>query len=216
MKLGASKTPIRISTTQLSVKIGGSQQSASRHLQVLEKEGLLERTITSGGSKITVTPAGLAELDIVLQELKWHLEGKEAEIIIIEGEVVSGLFQGAYYISKEGYQRQIKAKLGFEAFPGTLNVRIKEEEYNKRRKLERGPSISLNGFKDEEREFGAARVYPCIINDEEEGALIVAERSSHDYSVMEIISPQYLRRKMELADGDKIKVVFLPLRRSDV
>ena len=216
MKLGASKTPIRISTTQLSDKIGGSQQSASRHLQVLEKEGLLERTITSGGSKVTVTPAGLAELDMILQELKWHLEGKEAETIIIEGEVVSGLFQGAYYISKEGYQRQIKTKLGFEAFPGTLNVKIKEEEYNKRRKLERGPSIKLNGFKDEERAFGAARVYPCIINDEEEGALIVAERSSHDYSVMELISPQYLRRKMELAEGDKIKVAFLPLRRSDV
>ncbi len=216
MKLGASKTPIKISTTQLSDEIGGSQQSANRHLQVLEKEGLLERTISSGGSKVTVTPAGLAELDMVLQELKWHLEGKEAETIILEGEVVSGLFQGAYYISKEGYQRQIKAKLGFEAFPGTLNVKIKEEEYDKRQKLERGPSIRLEGFKDEERAFGAARVYPCIINDEEEGAMIVAERSSHDYSVMEIISPQYLRRKMELADGDKIKVAFLPLRRSDV
>ena len=216
MKLGASKTPIRISTTQLSDKIGGSQQSASRHLQVLEKEGLLERTIGSGGSKVTITSAGLAELDMILQELKWHLEGKEAETIILEGEVVSGLFQGAYYISKEGYQRQIKAKLGYEAFPGTLNVKIKEEEYDKRQKLERGPSIRLNGFKDDEREFGAARVYPCIINDEEEGAMIVAERSSHDYSVMEIISPQYLRRKMELADGDKIKVAFQPLRRSDV
>ena len=216
MKLGASKTPIRISTTQLSEKIGGSQQSASRHLQVLEREGLLERKISTGGSKVTITSAGLAELDLVLQELKWHLEGKEAETIIFEGEVVSGLFQGAYYISKEGYQRQIIHKLGFEAFPGTLNVKIKEEEYNKRQKLERGPSIRLEGFKDEERAFGAARVYPCIINDEEEGAMIVAERSSHDYSVMEIISPQYLRRKMELADGDKIKLAFLPLRRSDV
>lgn len=216
MKLGASKTPIRISTTQLSAEIGGSQQSASRHLQVLEKEGLLERKISTGGSKITITAAGQAELDMVLQELKWHLEGKEAKTIIFEGEVVSGLFQGAYYISKEGYQRQIIQKLGFEAFPGTLNVKIKEEEYNKRQKLERGPSIRLEGFKDEERSFGAAKVYPCIINDEEEGAMIVAERSSHDYSVMEIISPQYLRRKMELADGDKIKVAFLPLRRSDV
>ena len=216
MKLGASKTPIRISTTQLSEEIGGSQQSASRHLQVLEREGLLERKISTGGSKVTITSTGLAELDLVLQELKWHLEGKEAETIIFEGEVVSGLFQGAYYISKEGYQRQIIHKLGFEAFPGTLNVKIKEEEYNKRQKLERGLSIRLEGFKDEERAFGAARVYPCIINDEEEGAMIVAERSSHDYSVMEIISPQYLRRKMELADGDKIKVAFLPLRRSDV
>ena len=216
MKLGASKTPIRISTTQLSEEIGGSQQSASRHLQVLEREGLLERKISTGGSKVTITSAGLAELGLVLQELKWHLEGKEAETIIFEGEVVSGLFQGAYYISKEGYQRQIIHKLGFEAFPGTLNVKIKEEEYNKRQKLERGLSIRLEGFKDEERAFGAARVYPCIINDEEEGAMIVAERSSHDYSVMEIISPQYLRRKMELADGDKIKLAFLPLRRSDV
>jgi riboflavin kinase len=216
MKLGASKTPIRISTTQLSEEIGGSQQSASRHLQVLEREGLLERKISTGGSKVTITSAGLAELDLVLQELKWHLEGKEAQTIIFEGEVVSGLFQGAYYISKEGYQRQIIHKLGFEAFPGTLNVKIKEEEYNKRQKLERGLSIRLEGFKDEERAFGAARVYPCIINDEEEGAMIVAERSSHDYSVMEIISPLYLRRKMELADGDKIKLAFLPLRRSDV
>lgn len=216
MKLGASKTPIRISTTQLSEEIGGSQQSASRHLQVLEREGLIERKISTGGSKVTITSAGLAELDLVLQELKWYLDGKEAETIILEGEVVSGLFQGAYYISKEGYQRQIIHKLGFEAFPGTLNVKIKEEEYNKRQKLERGPSIRLEGFKDEERAFGAARVYPCIINDEEEGAMIVAERSSHDYSVMEIISPQYLRRKMELADGDKIKLAFLPLRRSDV
>ncbi len=216
MKLGASKTPIRISTTQLSNEIGGSQQSASRHLQVLEGKGLLLRAISSGGSKVTITPEGLAELDQVLQELKWHLEGKEAETIIFEGVVVSGLFEGAYYISKEGYQRQIRQKLGFEAFPGTLNVKIKELDYDRRQKLERGPSLRLEGFKDGERAFGAARVYPCIINDEEAGALIVAERSSHDYSVMEIISPEYLRRKMELADGDKIKVAFLPLRQSDV
>ncbi len=63
---------------------------------------------------------GEAELDIVLKELKWYLEGKEAQTIEFEGEVVSGLFEGAYYISKEGYHRQIVEKLGFEPFPGTL------------------------------------------------------------------------------------------------
>ncbi len=216
MKLGATKTPIRISTTQLSSEIGGSQQSASRHLQVLEKEGLLERKINSGGSRIKITLDGVSELDKVLQELKWHLEGKEADTIEFEGEVVSGLFEGAYYISKDGYQTQIKDKLNYVAFPGTLNIKITEEEYDKRQRLERGTSIRLEGFKDGERAFGAARIYPCIINDEEEGALIVAERSIHDYGIMEIISPHYLRRKMELADGDKIKIAFLPLRRSDV
>jgi riboflavin kinase len=215
MKLGASKTPIRLSTTKLSKEIGGSQQSASRHLKVLEKAGLLERNIHTGGSKIRITTEGISELDHVLQELKWHLEGKEAETIIFEGEVASGLFQGAYYVSKEGYSLQIKDKLGFEPFPGTLNVKIREEDYDKRQRLERGPSILLDGFKDGERAFGAARCFPCIINDDEEGALIVAERTIHDYGVLEIISPQYLRRKMGLADGDKIKLAFLPLRRSD-
>ena len=216
MKLGATKTAIKISTTQLSDEIGGSQQSASRHLQLLETEGMLERTITSEGSKIRITGAGQAELDLILKELKWYLEGKEAQTIEFEGEVVSGLFEGAYYISKEGYHRQILDKLGFEPFPGTLNVRIKEEDYDKRRRLERGEYIRLDGFKDGERSFGAAHCFPCLINDELDGALIVAERSIHDYGVMEIISPYYLRRKMELADGDKVKLSFLPLRRSDV
>ncbi|MBE0633391.1 DUF120 domain-containing protein [Candidatus Bathyarchaeota archaeon] len=215
MKLGATKTSIKISTTQLSDEIGGSQQSASRHLQLLESEGMLERSITSEGSRVKITGHGQAELDLVLKELKWYLEGKEAQVIEFEGEVVSGLFEGAYYISKEGYHRQIVEKLGFEPFPGTLNVRISEEYYDRRRRLERGEFIRLEGFKDGERSFGAAHCFPCLINGEIEGALIVAERSIHDYGVMEIISPHYLRRKMELADGDKVRVSFLPLRRSD-
>lgn len=215
MRLGATKTAIKISTTQLSEEISGSQQSASRHLRLLETHGLLDRAISSEGSRIKITGEGLAELDFVLKELKWHLEGKEAQTIEIEGEVISGLFEGAYYISKEGYKRQIIDKLGFEAFPGTLNIRINEDDYDKRQRLERGEYIRLEGFKDGERSFGAAHCFPCMINDDMEGALIVAERSIHDYSVMEIISPHYLRRKMELADGDKVKLSFLPLRRSD-
>ena len=215
MRLGATKTAVKISTTELSEEISGSQQSASRHLQLLESEGLLERTISSEGSKIRITGEGQDELDIVLKELKWHLEGKEAQTIEFEGEVISGLFEGAYYISKEGYHRQIVEKLGFEPFPGTLNVKITEEDYDRRRRLERGEYIRLEGFKDGERSFGAAHCFPCIINEEVECALIVAERSIHDYGVMEIISSEYLRRKLELADGDKVKVSFLPLRRSD-
>ena len=215
MRLGATKTAIKISTTQLSEEIGGSQQSASRHLQLLEAEGMLERSISSDGSKVKITGHGQVELDLVLHELKWYLEDKEAETIEFEGVVVSGLFEGAYYVSKEGYQNQIVERLGFEPFPGTLNIKIGEEDYDKRRRLERGEYIRLEGFKDGERSFGAAHCFPCIINDEIEGALIVAERSIHDYGVMEIISSYYLRRKLELADGDKVRVSFVPLRRSD-
>jgi len=214
MRLGATKSPVRISTTELSHVMGGSQQSASRHLQTLEKKGLIERSVEHGGSRVKVTGRGLGELDLALQELKWHLEGKEANAIELEGTVVSGLFEGAYYISKEGYRSQIEDKLGFDPFPGTLNVRIREEDYEKRRQLERMPSIRLEAFKDGERSFGACLCYPLIVNDEVDGALIVAERSIHDFNIMEVVAPIYLRRHLGLADGDKVRLSFLPLRRS--
>ncbi len=214
LRLGASKNAVKISTTDLSKIMGGSQQSASRHLQILDKMGLIHRRIESGGSRVSVTVEGMAELDKVLQELKWHLEGKEASTIEFMGTVVSGLFEGAYYISKEGYRRQITEKLGFEPFPGTLNVRIMQDDLEKRRRLESGPGVHLEGFKDGQRAFGSANCYPVTINDEVQGALIVAERSIHDYNVMEVISPIYLRRKLGLADGDKVRLSFVPLRRS--
>jgi len=214
LRLGASKNAVKLSTTDLSKIMGGSQQSASRHLQILDKMGLIHRRIDSEGSRVSITVEGLAELEKVLQELKWHLEGMEATAIEFEGTVVSGLFEGAYYISKDGYRRQIAEKLGFEPFPGTLNVRIRQDDFQKRRRLESCPGVHIEGFKDGERAFGSANCYPVTINDEVEGALIVAERSIHDYNVMEIISPIYLRRKLGLADGDKVRLSFVPLRRS--
>ncbi len=212
LKLGASKKPVKISTTELAEVMGSSQQSASRHLQVLERDGFIRRRMGPGGSLLEITGEGLGELSHVLHELGWHIEGGEAEAVVLEGEVVSGLFEGAYYVSKEGYGSQIVEKLGFEAFPGTLNLMIREEDHELRRQVEKGPSVRLEGFRDGERAFGAANCYGLLLNDEVEGAMIVAERTSHDMSIMEVIAPVYLRRRFSLADGDTVKVAFLPQR----
>lgn len=212
--LGGGKAPVKVSTTELSRALGGSQQSASRHLQLLEEMGLVSRRIDPDGSLVTITEGGLAALDEVLQELKVHLEGAGAEVFVFEGTVVSGLFEGAYYISRDGYRNQIREKLGFEPFPGTLNVRIRQEDFDRRRRLEKHPSAILEGFKDGERSFGSCKCYPLLINDEIKGALIVADRTIHDLSTMEIVSPVYLRRHFGLGDGDAVKISFLSPRRS--
>ncbi len=213
LTLGGGKAPVKVSTTELSRALGGSQQSASRHLQLLEELGLVNRRIDSDGSLVTLTESGLAILDEVLQELKTHLEGSGSEVFVFEGTIVSGLFEGAYYISRDGYRTQIREKLGFDPFPGTLNVKIKQEDFDKRRRLEKHPSVILEGFKDGERSFGACKMYPLLLNDEIRGALIVADRTIHDLSTMEIVSPVYLRRHFGLSDGDNIKVSFLSPRR---
>ncbi len=212
LKLGASKKPVKIPTTELAEVMGSSQQSASRHLQVLERDGFIRRRMGPGGNLLEITGEGLGELSHVLHELRWHVEGGEAEAVVLEGEVVSGLFEGAYYVSKEGYGSQIVEKLGFEPFPGTLNLMIREEDHELRRQVEKGPSVRLEGFRDGERAFGAANCYGLLLNDEVEGAMIVADRTSHDMSIMEVIAPVYLRRRFSLADGDTVKVAFLPQR----
>ena len=214
LTLGGGKAPVKVSTTELSHALGGSQQSASRHLQILEELGLVTRRIDADGSLITISEKGIAVLDEVLQELKVHLEGAGSEVFVFEGTVVSGLFEGAYYISRDGYRNQIREKLGFDPFPGTLNVKVKPEDFEKRRRLEKHPSVMLEGFKDGERSFGACKVYPLLLNDEIRGALIVADRTIHDLSTMEIVSPIYLRRHFGVSDGDTIKVSFLSPRRS--
>ena len=213
LTLGGGKAPVKVSTTELSRALGGSQQSASRHLQILEELGLVTRRIDSDGSLVTLTEKGLSALDEVLQELKTHLEGSGSEVFVFDGTVSSGLYEGAYYISRDGYRNQIREKLGFDPFPGTLNVKISQEDFEKRRRLEKHPSVILEGFKDGERSFGACKMYPLLLNDEIRGALIVADRTIHDLSTMEIVSPVYLRRHFGLSDGDKVKVSFLSPRR---
>jgi riboflavin kinase len=213
LKLGASKTGIKISTTQLAKEIEGSQQSASRHLKILEEMKLIKRELDVEGSRVRITNKGLGALEAVLDELRWHLDEEESEIITLEGVVESGLFQGAYYISKEGYTRQIEEKLGFKPFPGTLNLRINYEGMENRKRIERRNGAVLEGFIDEDRAYGAARCYNLIIEGKVEGALIIAERTLHDENVLEIISPVYLRRELGLVDGDRVTIEFLPLRR---
>lgn len=208
LKLGAASLPIITSTSELSVILGCSQQSASRHLQILEDMGLIERRIEQKGSHIKITPLGCETLENVYRELQYFMYGEPSKPLMIEGEVVSGLYQGGYYISREGYREQIKEKLGFDPFPGTLNLKIHPEEFDKRKRLENRQAVILEGFQNEDRAYGSCKCYPLLINGEVEGALIVAERTIHEPDIMEIISPVYLRKILELTDGDRVTVVF--------
>jgi riboflavin kinase len=132
------------------------------------------------------------------------------EVLSFEGTVFSGMYQGGYYISQEGYREQIVERLGFDPYPGTLNLRLREEDLEARRMLEALPGARIEGFRGVDRAFGGARCYPILVNGEAEGAVIVAERTSYDLSVMEVIAPVNLRERFGLEDGDAVRVVYSP------
>jgi riboflavin kinase len=117
-------------------------------------------------------------------------------------------FQGGYYISQPGYRDQIRELLGFDPFPGTLNVRLVGDYRESRRALEGWPAVVLEGFRVEDRAFGGARCYRLLVDGVVEGALIVADRSGYDLSVMEVIAPVDLRERFGLEDGDLMRLAF--------
>jgi riboflavin kinase len=122
------------------------------------------------------------------------------------------LGEGAYYISKEQYRKQFIEKLGFDPFPGTLNLRLTTDyDIKTRNELEAYPGIEVAGFTSEDRTFGPVKCHPIIIDNKVKGALVSAMRSHYDASVLEIIAPVPLRRHLKLRDGHKVKVEVLTL-----
>ena len=66
--------------------------------------------------------------------------------------------------------------------------------------------VIIEGFTDKKRTYGNVICYPSVINSNIQGSVILIERTHHDSSVIELISPIFLRKKLKLKDGDEVKV----------
>lgn len=206
-EMGAHRRTAKISTLYLAEKLGISQQTASRHLIELERKGWIKRTTTPDGSLIKIDDEGITKLHQLNQNLQLWLEAAYPPTITLEGTIFTGLGEGAYYTTKEIYKQQFIEKLSFEPYPGTLNLKLTTEyDLKTRQELEALPAIEIQGFKTEDRTFGAIKAYPAIIANRIHGALISALRSHYDRSVVEIIAPVNLRKQLKLRDGQKVKI----------
>lgn len=216
-EMGAHGRAIHVSTTTLAKKLGIAQQTVSRHLIELERLGLVERHMIARGELIKITGAGIEELRNVQLGLRSILETGAPTVISIEGEAFTGLGEGAYYLSQKVYRQQILEKLGFEPYPGTLNLRLKSNiDLQARKELDAYPFIELKGFKSGGRTFGTVRCYRAIINNKLEGAVVTALRSHYDATVVEVIAPTNIRDRFKINDGDKVhvKIVISSSQRS--
>ena len=211
-EMGAHRRTAKISTEYLAGKLGASQQTASRYLIELDNNGWIKRTVTPEGCLIKITDAGIKELKKLYSNLRFLMEAAYPPSITLEGVVFTGLGEGAYYISKERYTKQFIEKLGFEPYPGTLNLKLTTDyDVKTRSELEAYPAIEIEGFRSEDRTFGSVKCYPVTIENRVKGALILALRSHYDTSVIEIIAPVFLRKHLMLKDGHKVKVEVLTL-----
>lgn len=200
--LGAIHEHIPISTGKLGKLLGISQQSASvRVLQLLDEE-LLSRNMAARRQQLRLTDKAM---EILRSEHATYQKIFAMEsTLTIRGQVDHGLGEGFYYMSQEGYRKQFREKLGFNPFPGTLNLKLEGREAAKQEVLRRAEGVLIDGFTDGSRTFGGAKCFPASVNDVA-GAVIMPIRSHYE-DVLEVISPHQLRKKLRLRDGESVDV----------
>jgi riboflavin kinase len=205
IEVGAYPDEVIFTTTELAKLLGASQQTASRHLIELEKMGLIHRVRLGRRESIKITSGGVKHLDNMFHTLKRAFEMKKTEVVF-EGTLFSGLHEGAYYMSQDGYRKQFAEKLGFEPYPGTLNLRVRKEDQEEVRMLEASPFILIEGFTNGSRSFGPAKCFHGKVAEKIDCALISPVRTHYQGDVVEIISSEHLRKELHLNDGDEVKV----------
>lgn len=201
---GAVVEGVKTSTAALARELGISQQSVSRLLMELAREGLIEKESSGRSMVIRLTDEALELALSLYAKLKEILESPSE--MILTGRVFTGLGEGAYYIQIPFYMRQFEEKLGFKPYPGTLNLKlIRRDDVLKRALVERAARIEIERFSDGRRSYGGARCIKARVG-EEDAAIIFIERTHYPRDVIEILSPVCLRERLGLKDGDIVSV----------
>lgn len=204
---GALSGEAKISCSALADRLETSSQTASRRLQALENADFATRETVADGQWIAITDAGERALRGEYDAYRRLFEGRSS--VDLDGSVTGGMGEGKHYISLPGYMAQFEERLGYEPFPGTLNVDLSEESVRRRGAMESFEPVHIDGWEDDERTYGPCVCYPAtVIADEEyDGAHVIApERTHHDEDQLELIAPTKLRDELALDDEDSITV----------
>tara|TARA_B100001964_G_C14231262_1_gene600155 strand:+ start:1612 stop:1998 length:387 start_codon:yes stop_codon:yes gene_type:complete len=122
--------------------------------------------------------------------------------VVLEGIVISGLGKGAVFMSIDYYKKEIKEKLGFDPYPGTLNLKIDKQQTTLLNKVN---PIKIEGYKKDNKTFGGAKCYNAQINNIS-GCIIIPDLTEHEEDMVEFIAPANIKEELKINDGDKIKI----------
>ena len=198
----------RISRVDLMRSLGLTAWMLNQLLRHAENEGYIIATRYGRSVYYRISDRGRRLLEDVLEELKVVLV--EDRVITLKGKVVSGLGEGVVYMSMPEYRERFKKILGFEPYPGTLNVKLDQPSTLAREELRNSSQgYRIEGFEINGKKYGGVVVYRAIINGNNkavECAVLDIEKTKHGSDILEVIAPVKLREELRLKDGDDVIV----------
>ena len=205
---GAKHNFVTVTTDSLGKSIKKSQQAASKHLLELENNQFIERIISGRNTSVKITPKGFSEMVKLSTTLQKSLDSSPSHVEL-KGTLISGMGEGAYYMSLKGYTKQFKSKIGYIPFPGTLNVRLDKKIHQEAiKQFENLGGIIIESFSDGKRTYGWVKCFHAKINQSINCELIILERTHHDNSIIELISKVCIRKSAKLKNGSQVTITI--------
>lgn len=127
----------------------------------------------------------------------------EAETIVLVGEACSGLGEGAGFTQLDWVRQEFLAKLGFEPYPGTFNLRMRGAAWEEARSmLAREPGIAIAPAPG----FCAAKCFHVVVAGRITGAVVFPEVADYPREKFEVISAVPVRQTLGVADGEEVSI----------
>jgi riboflavin kinase len=127
----------------------------------------------------------------------------------LRGSVWAGKGRAAGFIVLDWVVTQVRERLGFVPYAGTLNLRLDSAEARATwAQLQDQPAVTL----EPEPGFCAARCYSVSIEGRFQGAIIRPLIPGYPEDALEVIAPVRLREALPLLDGSEVTLAISPRR----
>lgn len=121
--------------------------------------------------------------------------------IEIEGTLCEGQGQAASFTQLDWVRRQFREKIGFDPYPGTLNVRVRNREALAAWQTQ--PGIMLA---PESADYCAAKCFRARIGESIPAAWIIPLVPNYPDDLVELMAPVPVRQVLRLQNGDRVTV----------
>jgi riboflavin kinase len=205
-------TPAGTRQADLAGRLDAGPDATAGAVDRLAERGLLERTEDADGGRVALTAAGKRAL--WREYAAYRRLFDDGDGVRLTGTVTTGLGRGGQFVSLPGYREQFRSRLGYDPFPGTLNVALGPASVRARIGLELATPTEIEGWRDGDRTYGAVDCYPATVSAPggrvDRVHLAVPVRTDHDEGELELLAPVELRSELDLDDGDAVTVTVEP------
>lgn len=123
----------------------------------------------------------------------------------IKGKITPGTGKAAGYLKLPWVKKQIKEKLGFTPYPGTLNIKLLKTNTTLKNLLKKATSTAISP----EDGFSSGKCFKAYLKDSQTCAIIIPEIENYPSNLIEVIAPEDLRQKLHTKNDDTITLKIL-------